>query len=46
MSNQEFENVFAEDRKRKVMYAAVGVTLLIALTAFGVYFGTMAATAG
>lgn len=43
MSNQEFENVFAEDRKKKVMYALVGVVTLIVITALGAYMMMAAA---
>jgi len=43
MSNQEFENVFAEDRKKKMMYAAVGIGALIILTVLGAWMMMAAA---
>lgn len=38
-NNPEFEQVFAEDRKRKMMYAAAGVVALIILSILAVTFG-------
>ncbi len=38
-NNQDFEQVFAEDRKRKLMYAAVGVVVLIVFSILAVTFG-------
>ncbi len=38
-NNQDFEQVFAEDRKRKLMYAAVGVVAVVILSILAITFG-------
>lgn len=45
-TNQDFEQVFAEDRKRKMMYAAVGVLAIVIFAILFVMFGVDAMGAG
>ncbi|MEZ4459474.1 MAG: hypothetical protein R3E66_07040 [bacterium] len=45
IEDKEFASVFEADRRRKMMFAIVGVSAMAAMVAFVIYFGTAAAVA-